>query len=1557
MSNPFNSSLSENSSGKEEGNVVHENEKPDTPAFTSSTRFDPMNRPIANSSSEEEELKQQQLANDSTKLSQPSTNIKPRYTVKDLVNTPPPNFKERLHLFFYNKGLSSRPKYLSEIYNNTSRYIYYNQDLPSDMVHHHSQTPILSYPRNKIRTTKYTPLTFLPKNILFQFTNVANTYFLIIVILGAFQIFGVDSPGMAAVPLIVIVCVTAVRDAFEDYRRGSSDSELNNSPIHLLQGVENPNVMTSYVGPWRRFKKSCTRGTRKVFRGIHRACVMTFGKRERKSEFIRQEINEQENALHRVSTIVSDYTYDSQLEDVVSNNGRPSTSSRVRKSMYSQRKSTQRRNHNREPSKPEANSLLNPETQKLAIEHNTIADTAFKNRCWKDISVGDLIRVRANEEVPADIIAISCSDLEGNCYIETKNLDGETNLKNKNTLNCGGSNNLKHSHDLGSMKFWVECDAPNSHLYTFKGTIHYENYNEKGDLVNPDEKEPVTNDNILLRGSTLRNTKWVVGLVVYTGSETKIMLNSGITPTKSSKISRELNLSVILNFVLLFVLCFVSGLLNGLFYNKTGVSRLYFDFKPYGSTPAINGVVAFFVTLIIYQSLVPISLYISVEIIKTLQAFFIYSDLKMYYPKLDFPCIPKSWNISDDLGQIEYVFSDKTGTLTQNVMEFKKCTINGKSYGLAYTEAKQGLDKRSGLDVVKENEKWSLKIQDDKEKMLAGLKSQFDNDQLRGENLTFISSEYVEDTLVDRESDHHQKTANEAFMLALALCHTVVTEFNEEDPELRDFKAESPDEAALVSVARDLGITFRERLRKSVIVEIYGQTQEYEVLEMIPFTSARKRMSCILRSPEGKIILIAKGADNVIFQRLLVNSDEELIQKTALHLEDFAKEGLRTLCIAQKELSPKYFSDWSARFKEANASIDDSRDQILEQLGDEIEQDLTLLGGTAIEDRLQQGVPDAISLLADGGIKLWVLTGDRIETAINIGFSCNLLGNDMQLLVVRPDENDPTNIQYIDNLLTQYLSDNFNISTSSTSEIDAHIKTAIEDHSISGSGHALIIDGAALTLVFSPSTDEAVLNVKRKFLLLGKNCKSVICCRVSPSQKAQVVSIVKSTLKVMTLAIGDGANDVAMIQAANIGVGIAGEEGRQAVMSSDYAIGQFRFLARLLLVHGRWSYKRLAEMVPCFFYKNVVFTLTCFWYGIYNDFDGSYLYEYTYLMFYNLAFTSLPVIFLAVLDQDVSDSVSLVVPQLYRSGILGLEWSQYKFFWYMLDGLYQSVISFYFPYLLFYIGFQNPQGLTIDHRFWIGVVAACISVTACDIYVLLQQYRWDWLSLLIDAISVLLVFFWTGVWSSRVYAAEFYKAGAQVLGTLSCWCCIFIAIIVCVLPRFTYDFLLRNFQPRDIDIIREKARQGEYMDYPEGYDPTNLEDIEKHRILRRINNGDSELLARVENAIENQNDSEPLQEPVHEKPIIKTFKTIKRRATIRQSRRNTINEQNKHHQQLLSKPIDLQQLRLQMIQAGEYNTARNSLERISTTHELPGLTQAETLLSYHQRGSINLERN
>lgn len=909
----------------------------------------------------------------------------------------------------------------------------------------------------------------------------------------------------------------------------------------------------------------------------------------------------------------------------------------------------------------------------------------FSKKYWKDVRVGDILRIYNNDEIPADVVILSTSDDDNCCYVETKNLDGETNLKVRQALKFGS--NIKRADDLLQHDFEVNSEGPHPNLYSYQANVNYKLNNTKPGEEDSevsseaDNQEAVTINNILLRGCSLRNTKWVIGIVVFTGDDTKIMLNAGITPTKQSRISRDLNHYVYVNFLLLFALCFSSGVINGVYYTKNPASRDYFEFGTIAGAPWKNGLVNFFVAVILYQSLIPISLYITIEIIKTAQAYFIYSDIGMYYERLDFPCTPKSWSISDDLGQIEYIFSDKTGTLTQNLMEFKKCTINGISYGRAYTEALAGLKKRQGVDVETESQIEKEKIAKDRIEMIDVLREISTDNEIYEDELTFVSSEFAK-SLISNE-DITQKECNEHFMLCLALCHSVLTEEDPKQPGKLQLKAQSPDEAALVGTARALGFEFNGTTKRGLIVSIQGERKEYQVLNTLEFNSTRKRMSAIIKIPATKpnsdptALLICKGADSIIYDRLSkTKNNKELLSATAAHLEEYATEGLRTLCIAQRVLTWSQYEEWNRRHQIAAAALDE-REAKMEAVADSIERELVLLGGTAIEDRLQDGVPDAIALLGQAGIKLWVLTGDKVETAINIGFSCNLLGNDMELLILKTTLDDEEKAKYgipnskvkeaeiVDMLITKYLSLHFQMD-GSIEELD----DAIGDHSPPHEGFGVVIDGDALKLaLLDPDT-------RRKFLLLCKQCRAVLCCRVSPAQKAAVVKLVKDTLDVMTLAIGDGSNDVAMIQAADVGVGIAGEEGRQAVMSSDYAIGQFRYLAKLLLAHGRWSYKRFSEMIPSFFYKNVIFSFSLYWYGVYSDFDGTYLFEFTFLTFYNLAFTSLPVIFLGVLDQDVSGVVSLLVPQLYVTGILRTEWTELKFWIYIADGIYQSAISF-----------------------------------------------------------------------------------------------------------------------------------------------------------------------------------------------------------------------------------------------------------------------------------------
>jgi len=1048
-----------------------------------------------------------------------------------------------------------------------------------------------------------------------------------------------------------------------------TDNELNNAPIHRLSEWSNVNSSEQSVGPWRRIKKATShslgafwhlyksRKTKKQEKGkdyTERALDV-----ERPSNDTRREsamfsqrnslaLPREENNAVEMTPVHSPTPGESELgdKDLSDINRRLKPLANPARRSYEGQQTLEVPKQQEHDSQPEIirknyGSLVNPLKE-------SPEKARFKRDAWKDVQVGDFVRLYNDEQIPADVVILSTSDHEGVCYVETKNLDGETNLKVRNALHAGQS--VKRARDCEKAEFVLESEPPHANLYAYSGVIRW----LQSDSKNPDAPatemaEPIGINNVLLRGCSVRNTEWVLGVVVFTGQETKIMLNSGITPSKRAHIAKTLNYYVLYNFVILFCMCLVSAVVEGHTWGEGNQSLNFFEFGSYGGTPGINGLITFFAAVILYQNLVPISLYISLEIIRTIQAFFIYSDTYMYYEKIDYPCTPKSWNISDDLGQIEYIFSDKTGTLTQNVMEFKKATVNGVPYGEAYTEALAGMQKRQGIDTDAEGAKARKQIAIDRVRMLELIRKTHDNPYLRDENLTFVAPDYIAD--LNGDSGEEQQHAVEQFMLALALCHTVLAERLPGDPPRIDFKAQSPDEAALVATARDCGFTVLPSTSDDKLLNIMGQEKSFSVLNILEFNSARKRMSIIIRMPDNRIVLYCKGADSIIYSRLKKGEQPELRKATAEQLEMFAREGLRTLCIAQRYLSEAEYKEWNKEHELAAASIQ-KREERLEEVSDKIEQDLTLLGGTAIEDRLQDGVPDSIALLGQAGIKLWVLTGDKVETAINIGFSCNLLSNEMELILLRFDEGEYDRAEAeIDKHLASF----------GKTGSDAELKAAQSNHEPPAPTHALIIDGDSLRLVL----DE---RLRQKFLLLCKECKSVLCCRVSPAQKAAVVAMVKNGLRVLTLSIGDGANDVAMIQEAHVGVGIAGEEGRQAVMSSDYAIGQFRFLTRLLLVHGRWSYRRLAETIANFFYKNIVWTFALFWYNIYANFDCVYAFDYTYILLYNLAFTSLPIIFMGILDQDVDDKISLAVPQLYRRGIARLEWTQTKF-WCVLSAL------------------------------------------------------------------------------------------------------------------------------------------------------------------------------------------------------------------------------------------------------------------------------------------------
>ncbi|KAE8629520.1 hypothetical protein XENTR_v10000513 [Xenopus tropicalis] len=488
------------------------------------------------------------------------------------------------------------------------------------------------------------------------------------------------------------------------------------------------------------------------------------------------------------------------------------------------------------------------------------------------------------------------------------------------------------------------------------------------------------------------------------------------------------------------------------------------------------------------------------------------------------------------------------------------------------------------------------------------------------------------------------------------------------------YEAESPDEAALVHAARAYNCTLQSRTPDQVTVELgFIGPLTFQVLHILPFDSVRKRMSVIIRHPlTNKVVVYTKGADSAIMDLIAMTSEDNkaaMVKKniqmlTQKHLDDYAKGGLRTLCIAKKVMTDSEYAEWLQSHFLAETSID-NREEMLYESAVRLETKLTLLGATGIEDRLQEGVPDTIESLRKAGINIWMLTGDKEETAVNIAYACRLLEHSDKLFNLSKHEKE--SCETLMNIMIDEIDSLGKPNAFSSGQQDK-----------SGLHFGLVIDGGTLEIAMHES-------LQSKFLQLTERCRAVICCRATPLQKSKVVKLVRNNLQVMALAIGDGANDVSMIQVADIGVGISGQEGMQAVMSSDFAVSHFKHLRKLLLVHGHWCYTRLANMILYFFYKNLMFVNLLFWYQFFCGFSGTAMTDFWMLILFNLLFTSVPPIIYGILDKDVSAETLTALPELYKSGQTSQAYRSSTFWVTILDAFYQSLACFFIPYFA-YIG-------------------------------------------------------------------------------------------------------------------------------------------------------------------------------------------------------------------------------------------------------------------------------
>ncbi|KAG0027464.1 hypothetical protein BGZ81_005534 [Podila clonocystis] len=1211
-----------------------------------------------------------------------------------------------------------------------------------------TRKPRYKYPTNNIKTTKYTMLTFLPVNLLFQFRRFYNIYFL------AAAVFVCAEPSLSPVtqilPLTMVLAITAIKDALEDYRRYQQDKRSNGLPCTLVKNGE--------------------------------------------------------------------------LIPIKS----------------------------------------------------------------KDVRPGDVLKICKNDKIPADVVLLSTSMDEGACFVETSELDGETNLKRKTALSLTAD--LTHVEQVSEVTGKITTEMPNERLSRLDGRIkvkyegtdfsyetlddlrhekgvssssekakvvkdvgsnslssiasgtsdnsipdlHQDSNSPKrsGGRIRLDEVAPVTMTNVALRGSWLKNTEWVYGVVLYAGVDTKMMRNLKNTGLKFSTMETKLNRMIVAIFVfnaflLVGSMCFAyvgdhSATLRAPTAWYTTIEGPEFTPPATSARIFVGQLMNFYV---IYTFVIPISVFISVELCRVVQALWMIWDEEMRsynegplsqaeqeeiaieqgdsttnpgavipVKKRDISSrsgsestqnttstsirapkkkslwrragkigflkkkkkVVKNWtrmhvrnsNLNEDLGAVEYIFSDKTGTLTRNVMKLSKWHIGGRTFHELQQPGSLGLRMR---DPSISDEEYDLLM---------------------------------------------------AFCRNIAVCHAVLPCEDSKTGELL-YEAQSPDESALLEALRDNGVVLKAKTKDSVTVEIFGLiTETYRVLKVLEFTSDRKCMSVIIDTPQG-IQLFCKGADNVILARAdNIENDPLLMRQLDSTVRRFSIAGLRTLMLAWRPLSLEEYRIFDEKYSKAECHVGESedgsgdREEMIRIACESIEGRLRLLGCTAIEDRLQDQVPETIEYLMDADIKVWLLTGDKQETAINIGISSRLISPAMKILVLN------VKVERDCRLVLEYFVERIK----ERERDEERFLQEYQQHSGDGKiglempekdRYALVVNGESLAFVLGNEIFEDM------FLKIGTSCHSVICCRVTPLQKALVVKLVRKKLHKVTLAIGDGANDISMIQAAHVGVGIEGMEGAQAARSSDFSFKQFKNLKRLLTIHGRYSYLRMSKIIFFSFYKSICLITVQFWWGFMNGWSGGALYDEHFLTLWNMVFTALLPIATACFEKDVEEDMIGKYPKLYKAVKDGLYWNTMTVAGWGIASFWHSGALFGGIYGTLQHGIIGSDSEGIDVSM-VSFFAGSLVLITVTLKMLLHITHFTMpiiLAVVVSMVGYMLVFIGlevVGMLESGVFAAlhtlPFYYLGLLVIP------------VACLLPDYVLAYVLRQYFPSDAQIIQEDQR-------------------------------------------------------------------------------------------------------------------------------------------------------
>ncbi|RZF38274.1 hypothetical protein LSTR_LSTR008997 [Laodelphax striatellus] len=967
---------------------------------------------------------------------------------------------------------------------------------------------------------------------------------------------------------------------------------------------------------------------------------------------------------------------------------------------------------------------------------NKTSVTVLRKNCQfeipcRNVCVGDIVLVSGEEDVPCDIVLLGSSQANGHCFVTTANLDGETNLKVRlcpEGLNLTASN-ISHSSGV------IECEQPTADLYTFTGNIKIEeqkrikdfkkhqvnagfeasqsiqslphlqqNFCYSTSIVETFEfRSPLSAENLLLRGCRLKNTSYVYGCAVYTGKETKLSLNSRLSRNKFSTIESAINWFLGFFFSTLLIESLLSTYLEWNFVREKESTMTYLGGKHF------NFLMSFLDYIVLYYYIIPTSMYVTFELQRMIGNNFFNWDSEMNCRGKSPLC--NTSDLNEELGQIEYVFTDKTGTLTENEMRFQCCSVEGNVY--------------------------------------------YEND---GVVTLLPGREHQEKRIVLEEFPAEL----EEFMLAMAVCHTVHCNPDTRDARMPLYQASSADEKALVESAARCGVVFQGVEQGLIKIMMKDRIKTYRRVELLEFSSERKRMSVIVIDENNEASLFCKGAESSLMQEIR----GEFLEESLNHLHDFSSRGLRTLVFSCRKLDHSEVASIKTMLAHARSSTSEmepeEKESFMNEIYSSIECNLQLLGISAVEDKLQPMVAETLASLKLAGMKVWILTGDKVETAKSISYSCGHFEETNDLLAL-------TNPSSTDHCLQQLE--------------EARNKIATNCRKC----YALLVDGFTFTII---NKEDFSRNL---FVEVAMSCKSVVCCRLSPKQKAQIVKLIKlSSFRPTTLAIGDGANDVSMIQEAHIGIGIMGKEGHQAVNCSDFAFAEFQCLKKALLVHGHWYYIRAATLIQYFFYKNIVFITPQVYFAC--GMSPVVLYCSLFLLLYNTLFTFLPIMIYSLLEQDYCADILMTHPELYKINQNNKLMTWYNFALWVLFGIWHSLVIYFVPYCSLSIDTTvdlTTFGMTIVHN----------AILVVSLKLLLHSRYWTTLFVLSTSFSVLGFIIFSYVYSIffkvfRVVEFDFLvmlDVQYTLYKSLWFWSVSILSVILSLLPDITI-YILSNLE-------------------------------------------------------------------------------------------------------------------------------------------------------------------